>query len=616
MLHYILKTAIGPSALKPAALLMLMLLLSCEYESHETYFKDIPEPDLSNLSINLSNDTNDTLYLFGKTQLNYSAFLNGRTTYATYVYVDDFHVATLQNNRTSFTLNAEEYEEGQHIIKLEIYASAGTGSLADVAGAEQLILTGQWLAYIDRSPPDNVDFSSVGIEDGRMTVHWTRYQKFNFGAYMLEKQYWNAPYNMYSTCWQKEITDKDLTSLTDSTYLSGKIRYRIRVKAGELFGDYTVKEFEYVYDPALQFEWIDREQVRVTWRKPRIADSFQQYETYLAPTTRNVITSLADTVVVLTPDLAFGQRVSFTLTVKPKGGRCEAWTQAHQHIYMGNDFAPFTGNKISYCKEIDQYFTRQYTGDDYELVRINGSTNKVEDSMLIDGEFSVSQNGKYLYITYDNVLRQLDPMTFSVLKTYNLYELSDVYTTVAANLAVSDNNRLSFATYDSSYVVEMPEFKVLYRAARDYGIGMSPSGNTLVSNGKVWNWDGTAFISKHNFTDAFDAVLKDDETLIKIYYRDKISIQNLSTYQETSIPLQENADVIAYDPESDLIGYAQESSGYDRTTTFHLIDIQARSVKQFPVAQLDNHRGEHIFLINNQILCSQGSSIPLSYYYP
>ena len=615
MSQYILKMVTGLAAWT-SSVVLLLLFFSCDYEPHETYVKEIPEPDLSNLSINLSNNSNDTLYLFRKTDLNYHAFLDGRQTYFAYVYLDDFQIETLHNNDTTFTLDAERYEDGQHILKLEIYASAGTGSLGDVAGAEQLVLTREWVAYIDNSIPERVDFSSVGITDGSMMINWTRYPRVNFSAYVLEKQYWNQPYDMYSTCWQKEFTDKDVTSFRDSTYLGGKIRYRIRIRAGDLFGGYTTKQFEYVYDPAVAFEWIDREQVRVTWHKPRIANSFKDYETSFKFSNRTVTASIADTVVILKPEISFGQTASFSLIVHTNGSRCEGGSPVYTSISLGNKFPIFTGTKALYCREIDQYFTREYTGNAYNLVRIDGKTNTVQQTMLLDGEFAVSPNGKYLYITYDNVMRQLDPMTFTVIKTYNLYELSDVYTSLAGNFTVSDNHHISLVTYDANYVIQMPDFKVLYKGPKDYGMGMSPSGNTVVSNGKLWTWNGTALTEKYTFSDSFQPIFKNDETLIKIYYNNKISIQNLSTYQENSIALQPNPDVIVYDPVSDFIGYAQKSSTYSSTTPFHLIDMQATSVRQFTVAQLDNHRGQHIFLINNRILCSLGSSIPLSYYYP
>lgn len=615
MFHQLRRTLPG-FAVWIGSLILMALMVSCDYEPHETYLREIPDPDLSNLSIDLSNNSNDTLYLFGKTDLSYNAFLEGRKQYMTYVYLDGFQILTLQNYDTTFTIDAGQYEEGQHILKVEIYASAGTGTLADVAGAEQLQLSQEWIAYIDNSAPETVAFTSVGISDGSMMINWERYAMFNFSAYVLEKQYWNEPYNMYSTCWQKEFSDKDATSFRDSTYLGGKIRYRMRIRGGALFSEYAVREIDYVYDPALDFEWIDREQVRVAWRKPLIANSFKDYEVTFRFSNRTVITSIADTAFIVKPEVSFGEIASFSLTVHPKGNRCEGAVPIYKTVRLGDAFAAFTGDKIAYCRETGQYYTREYANDEYSLIRINGATNAIEQTMLLDGEFSVAPNGEYLYITYNNVLRQLDPTTFAVVKTYNLYELGDAYATLAGNLGVSNNHRVALVTYDSNYVVQMPAFKVLYRAAKDYGMGLSPSGNSLVSNGKLWTWNGSAFVEKHSFSDSFRATFRDDETLIKVYYRNKISIQNLLTSQEYSIALQPNADIVAYDPVSDLIGYAQESSSYDRTTPFHLIDMQANSVKQFTVAQLDNHRGQHMFLINNRILCSQGSSMPVSYYYP
>lgn len=594
---------------------LLLFLFSCDYESHEKYLKKIPEQDLSNLSITLSNTTNDTLYLFGKANLNYSAFLNGRKTYVAYVYMDGVQIQTL-NSGSAFVIDAHIYEIGRHLLKLEIYASAGTGTLGDVVGAEQLKLTKEWVAYLDNSPPEAVDFTSVGISDGSMHIQWKRYPKFNFTAYVVEKQYWNQSYDSYSTCWQKEIPGKDVISLRDSTYLGGKVRYRIRIKAGELFSPYVTKDFEYVYDPVLAFEWVDREQVRVAWHRPLIAHSFKDYEVAFRFSDRKVITSIADTAVVFKPEISFGQIASFSLTVHPKGGRCEGGESLYTRISLGDVFPQFTGSEIAYCRDNDKYYSRKYADNEYYLVRIDGKTGTIEQTMLLDGKFTISPNGKYLYISYDNVLRQLDPLTFAIIKTHNLYELSDVNTSIAGNFTASDNQLISLATYDSNYVVKMPDFEVVYSSAGNHSIGMSPLGNTMVSDGKLWRWTGAAFTATHTFSNSFHPMFKDDNTLIKIYYNSKISIQNLSTFEETSVQLPPNTDVITYDPVSDMIGYTEESSSYASTTPFHLIDMQAGNAKTFTVAQLDNHRGEHIFLINNQILCSRGFSIPLSYYYP
>ena len=610
------KGALRKLTVRMGSFVLFVLACSCDYEPHETYVKPIPEPDLSNLFIDLSNHPNDTLYLFGKTGFGYNAFLNGRQRYGAYVYMDGFQILTLQSNDTAFTIDASQYEEGRHILTLEIYGSAGTGSLADIAGAEQLILTREWVTYIDNSVPEGVDFTTVGVDDGSMEINWKRYPTFNFSAYVLEKQYWHKGYKVYSTCWKKEFTDKDDTSFTDSTYLGGLVRYKLSVRAGSLYSTAAMEDFEYVYDPALQFEWIDKEQVRVTWRKPDIAIGFNSYEAGLGYSNLTTITSISDTAVIVKPGISFGQSTSFALKVHTNGNPCEGAWPVYVDIKLGNEFAGFTGTKIVYSTETDQYYTREYTDNEYKLIRIDGTRGTVDQTTVMDGEFSLAPNGGYLYITYDNVLRQLDPMTLEVVRSHNLYDLGGAYASIAGNFSVSDNHRISIATYDSNYVVQMPDFKVLYRAKKDFNMGMSASGNSVVSNGKLWTWNGTAYIEKHTFADAFRPTFRDDETLIKTYYGDKISIQDLTTYQERSITLQPNPDVIVYDPVSDLIGYAQESSYYDRTTTFHLIDMHANPVKQFTVAQLDNHRGQHIVLINNRILCSLGSSIPLSYYYP
>ena len=149
---------------------------------------------------------------------------------------------------------------------------------------------------------------------------WNKYPKFNFEKYYLVKSYLYPGTDQYAIHWVKEITDKSTTSLRDSTYVGGKIKYAIEVRAGMQQSESDEKYFEHPFDLSLTSEWTDKNNIKFTWRKTPFYKNFSSYEVNFThgPDTRAfVINDVGDTTLTVDAQITYAESKTISLVVYP-----------------------------------------------------------------------------------------------------------------------------------------------------------------------------------------------------------------------------------------------------------------------------------------------------------
>lgn len=601
--------------------LVIFLVMACEFEPSGDFFKEVTPPDGSAVVINLDNIGEDTIAILQNTKFTFAANTGKRTVLKTNVFMNGQLAAVAERNTNQFNISSNNFPEGTYVLKLEMHCSSGTGSLADKKNLETIIINRQWVAVVDKAPPTTVNITSITVQNGVAEIRWQKYLRHNFQAYILEKQEaTSAAGNSYWGCWSKEITDRDLVTFTDNSYVGGNVRYRIKVKGADKITEPTQKDFTDGYDPSMQYEWLDTKTVKLTWRKPRAHKGFGRYELVIYDGKSTTITKSDpnDTTYTYEPNVPFGAVRSARLTVFSAATNCFNMFRDAQ-VRLGVEFPSFYEALIAYSKPLDKYFAiKKDASYRNNLVRIDGVTMAVEQSFYLDaGIFGISANGQYLYATDENALYRLNPLTFQVVNTYDLSALKNKFNRQWGGvISVSNNNTVALATTLGSMVLRMSDFTIVYEATEDYNIALSPGGNYLVSAGKIWQWNGNSFDPKMTISGAVNrTAFKDDEKAIVVTsdqnYVKSLILVDLAGMTSTTTNFTGHYMSLTFDPESGYVGYFKPAPELT-PTDFHLLSPSLALQKTIGITAPQVHYSFYTLLINNHLICSEGYAVPLS----
>ncbi len=153
---------------------LALLVIACEHTPKGKYYVDLNRETFGNININLLNQP-DTILLFQETNFSYNINLQeGQTIRNMEITVDGEVISSTNLAYNTFRLIPTDYETGSHVLKAEVTTTTGTGSLSDVAGAESLLYTREWIIIVDNTPPEGLIITSIAEFDGKLKIDWTK----------------------------------------------------------------------------------------------------------------------------------------------------------------------------------------------------------------------------------------------------------------------------------------------------------------------------------------------------------------------------------------------------------------------------------------------------------
>jgi len=284
-------------------------LCGCEYNLDKKNFRDIEKPpashpfDLSLLS------GNDTIKVFGETEITYSF-----NTYGLEIKAGVFKIQgktwTEYSESGMFYLSPEDLIPGYDTLTLELYTRTGSGSLADLLDAENYVAVKKWLVVSDNRPSPVITPVKSTTKEGFLKLSWPKCSQYNFNYYRLQ-----GTINS-NTVVRKNFSDADSNFYVDSCYIGGPAIYRVDVM---VFSEYSYNmgnnlQFEEP-SPVLNFEESGIDSVRIFWNKAKYP---ARYKLTIPNTTPEVVLldSQVDTsCIVATP--GFGSYTSYDLFTLP-----------------------------------------------------------------------------------------------------------------------------------------------------------------------------------------------------------------------------------------------------------------------------------------------------------
>ena len=342
--------------LKYFTLLFACLLFnSCNdlvYSPEKENFVNVPVPQ-TKMNVDLSNST-DTVYVFGKTDFHLTTDTKGKQFHRIVAYVDSVRDGD-SGDKSLYTLNTESYSNGKHKLRIEIWAFSGSGSLADHYGSEFLVSSSQWNLYIDnRLYVGQILIDSCFFDNGSLTVHWQKYPYYNFISYDLYSSPVNSSGQAIAYNLVASITDRNINSIRDSSYVGNGIKYMIRVKAENFLSTSPEK---YYYDDAVSIyscTQLDENTVKIVCSRIKYYNNVSKFTLYRSYTWSHVTvserTSLDDTVFYDTP--GFGCYFAYWIGVYSKTN--SSGYSSNYKMSLGNSFRPF--DNLIYIPQINSYY--------------------------------------------------------------------------------------------------------------------------------------------------------------------------------------------------------------------------------------------------------------------
>ncbi len=260
---------------------LIFTALSCDYKSKDRFFRDLdphPEPPVIHLNMNTFTDT---VYL---SSFQYSTTFKIATGAARrqwlVVYLNDVVHDTICNNDGNFTIqlgNAVS-SPGTYKLKVRIYLSTGTGSIADQLDAEHFLYEKIWWLIVSANPALGAVITTAAPENGNMKVSWTPFKGIGFGCYVLLRS--------LKSDWKFDtiaiFSDLAQTSAFDTTYIGESSTYYLKVYKSYPPNDgldlISNSNYDYYYGfPELTVQPYNEKDLKVSWNKSIFVHHIRKY---------------------------------------------------------------------------------------------------------------------------------------------------------------------------------------------------------------------------------------------------------------------------------------------------------------------------------------------------
>ena len=221
-------------------------LLGCDglgYTPSGEHFVEVEPPAVEGVTLELVG-SDEVLVARGRVVLQYRLELGGRYINEIVVAAEPEEGAEIPLGSTHdyerFVFDSSELENGRYTLHLRVRTNSGSGSLADVLGAEQLILTLSQPISVENGTPA-VAFTSVARVDGRVVIEWEPSRRVGFEYYELKRIYWSGS-SWYDVLGPTRITNREATRFEDRAFVGGRVRYELTVGASGEDPHYTTIE--------------------------------------------------------------------------------------------------------------------------------------------------------------------------------------------------------------------------------------------------------------------------------------------------------------------------------------------------------------------------------------
>jgi len=373
-------------------LLSVIFLAGCEYHTDKVNYQDVKKPDNASMVINL-NPSESKYIITDYKWFNYNSFTDKGKIYNISVFVDTTKISDINDSIGSFKLDAGDYMDGNHTLTIIATTSSGSGSLADLLGAEGFVFSFSWDLMINYIKPEYVNLTRIFNDSGILKIEWEKYKRENFDRYEVIKTTWdnvNPPHSITVAI----VKDRNQSYIYDSTFTGGHAAYYIKVFTR--LSNYSTSGYLGFYEPywPMQATWIQEDLVKLSWDKCNYPKVFKQYRIFrnnqLIYTSDNL-----DSNFIIKPVGVIGENSKYRLDILGGGDENSVQNVCETQQYIGykmmphKDFYSNTGDESAYITTHEKSYYW------HKLYRFNTNTRTCIDSVDFpeyNSVFVVSQN--------------------------------------------------------------------------------------------------------------------------------------------------------------------------------------------------------------------------------
>lgn len=249
------------------------LLTACEYEPEGIYEVEVePVTDAPGITVDL-NFMSDTIYVptNGYTTIVYST-PDPMVRFA-YFELNNKQLTKIESTSGTFTFAfiPGQYQKGvPYDLKVELFRSTGSGSLADKIYAEGFLYSASFVLIFEDESEMAPQIIKAGPENGTMKVEWERFKGLGF-----------LKYHVFNSVFYKMdiITDPDQTFLYDRSYVGYNAEYYVVTETKDnTFSSKHVSVEEGL--PEAKAELTENTTIKITWGQSKYYNNIAGYRLF------------------------------------------------------------------------------------------------------------------------------------------------------------------------------------------------------------------------------------------------------------------------------------------------------------------------------------------------
>ncbi len=588
---------------------VFMLILPLFYFSCETNFEpsgeNFIEIDTSQdirASVFLSHpDTLGLLIIEDQIDITYSLDIGSLRIYEVKIFLDSLPLHTGNSTSGTFYYDPNQFSDGFHTLRIDFITSSGSGSLADISGAEGFQIYQEWgVINISNATPDPLEVLRVYPSRGQLQIEWEKYDRLNFGSYELL-----SSRALGATHWPED------TTFIDPYYIGGEISYRVQIttSAGSTLGP----RFTYSSPvPGLiGFEQVEPNSIKLRWSKCAFPGNFGRYAAAVQDLNSQTFSNIDDTSAIF-ENVPFGESLYSVIYTFPDAN--DDWFE-----YYKNDGENiiWSGTKIGISSREAVYIPdndRLYLIKSGSINRLNGSTMALESTHSFPASYGadISMDGSHIAIRQYKRISRLDPTSLEPITELDLESLLGWIPEISA-LAVANGDLLFFAAQNTAntdgikvFALDMAQEiildSILVSTPENYTDAMqcTQDGAYVAYDYEMFQFTGSQF-SRHSnrYNAEYLRFLPNSEQFHYTFISEPVKLFDISTLTSSVTFGGSSAISPTLDPVTEYLGYYAWQSGLYKIYESATGDF----VDQFP-AKIST--SGHITLFNNKVISSAG----------
>ncbi|MEO9571222.1 MAG: hypothetical protein ABJH82_13470 [Polaribacter sp.] len=604
--------------IKPLLLSILLLFSTCEYKFSEDFFNEIEiiDPSISFVLPNFSNG--ETLTKPKYIEYNFSSENNPLNVIN--FYINNELITQSYNEKDSFFLDISNLSEGNHTLKIELIISSNTGSLAELSGGEFYIASDEFSFNVNKDATPLI-IESVEHVDGSIKVNFNPYElvdeiEDSISPYLIIVS--DGSYNSIM------LSKQDVANgyYLDTNTIGTDIEYKTLI---ENYYNNIYSETKSINIPDtfnLQFEFIDKNNTKITWSKHALYNNIGSIEFFLD---NSHFYSTLDTnggEKLLTTSINFGIEVDYSLNFNSKNGyssknlynkiqRGQKFEIPEYYSYKKFVYLPLSNKIYALLIETKQYYPGnnpvkiiEFNPDTFEII----NTTTVTTTTNYFGDFTVDKD-ENLILDLNSKSIVLDGISLSILSEHHISDYADrEYGSLVRyreNTIVIDNTQ----SYSTIKIYDVISKKMLLSETKIEYFGISLDGGFFSLNDKIYKKENEVLTQVYqNPTNSNIISFQENPQNNSIYfntYNSKLSKFNTQSNAVTELSIFDDLNPRYFNYLQDQNKFLVYTKTYGSDTELHIIDEFTQEKKSINLYNsLIN--GQDYFYFNNTLISIRG----------